>query len=204
MFKDCGFYIIKILNQRFYLATFARFYLSSATFNTYIQYNMELRYILLNTGKDQKNKVAWVEGHARSFWITRELRTQISGRCRLNPFNKCDVLSNNWPLIIGPKLIALRSRKFIACHSNPSVLNNASVLWCVKKSRMGVLMPRPLLVMPSFACKQLLLPYFLTHPQALNNESRLRCAISCDLLPPWSCDRISIKLQLSGKSRLIF
>ena len=55
MFKDCGFYIIKILNQRFYLATFARFYLSSATFNTYIQYNMELRYILLNTGKDQKD-----------------------------------------------------------------------------------------------------------------------------------------------------
>ena len=96
------------------------------------QYNMELRYILLNTGKDQKNN-AWVVGHARSFWITRELRTQISGRCRLNPFNKCDVLSNNWPLIIGPKLIALRSWKFIACHSNPSVLNNASVLWCAKK-----------------------------------------------------------------------
>ena len=132
VFKDCGFYIIKILNQRFYVATFARFYLSSATFNTYIQYNMELRYILLNTGKDQKNN-AWVVGHAGSFWITRELRTQISGRCRLNPFNKCDVLSNNWPLIIGPKLIALRSRKFIACHSNPSVLNNASVLWCAKK-----------------------------------------------------------------------
>ena len=43
------------LNQRFYLATFARFYLSSATFSTYIQYNMELRYILLNTGKDQKD-----------------------------------------------------------------------------------------------------------------------------------------------------
>ena len=56
VFKECGFYIIKILNQRFYLATFARFYLSSATFNTYIQYNMELRYILLNTGKDQKNR----------------------------------------------------------------------------------------------------------------------------------------------------
>ena len=43
VFKDCGFCIIKILNQRFYLATFARFYLSSATFNTYIdQYNMQL------------------------------------------------------------------------------------------------------------------------------------------------------------------
>ena len=31
------------------------------------------------------------------------------------------------------KLIAFRSRKFIACHSNPSVLNNASFLWCTKK-----------------------------------------------------------------------
>ena len=31
------------------------------------------------------------------------------------------------------KLIAFRSRKFIACHLNPSVLNNASVLWCAKK-----------------------------------------------------------------------
>ena len=37
-------------------------------------------------------------------------------------------------------IIAFRSRKFIACHSNPSVLNNASVLWCAKKSRMRVLM----------------------------------------------------------------
>ena len=46
VFKDCGFYIINILNQRFYLATFAQLYLSSATFNTYIQYNMELRYIV--------------------------------------------------------------------------------------------------------------------------------------------------------------
>ena len=31
------------------------------------------------------------------------------------------------------KLIAFRSRKFIACHSNPSTLNNANVLWCAKK-----------------------------------------------------------------------
>ena len=30
-----GFYIINILNQRFYLATFVWFYLSSATFNTF-------------------------------------------------------------------------------------------------------------------------------------------------------------------------
>ena len=83
VFKDCGFYIINImiLNQRFYLATLTRlFYLSSATFNLYIQYNMELRYILLNTGKDHKDN-AWVVGHARLFWITRELRTQISGLC---------------------------------------------------------------------------------------------------------------------------
>ena len=32
----------------------------------------------------------------------------------------------------------------------------------------------------------------------------MRRAISCDLLPPWSCDRISVKLQLTGKSRLTF
>ena len=42
--------------------------------------NMELRYILLNTGKDQKDN-AWVVVHARLFWITRELRRQISGVC---------------------------------------------------------------------------------------------------------------------------
>ena len=35
------------------------------------------------------------------------------------------------------KLIAFRSRKFIACHSNPRVLNNASILWCAKKVVCG-------------------------------------------------------------------
>ena len=73
--------------------------------------------------------------NTQKYGLFCSLRTQISGRCRLNPFNKCDVLANNWPLIIGPKLIALRSRKFIACHSNPSVLNKASVLWCAKKKK---------------------------------------------------------------------
>ena len=34
VFTDRGFYMINILNQRFYLTTFVRFYLSSATFNT--------------------------------------------------------------------------------------------------------------------------------------------------------------------------
>ena len=38
------------------------------------------------------------------------------------------------------KLIAFRSRRFIACHSKPSVLNNAGVMWCAKESRMRVLM----------------------------------------------------------------
>ena len=37
-------------------------------------------------------------------------------------------------------LIAFRSRRFIACHSKPSVLNNAGVMWCAKESRMRVLM----------------------------------------------------------------
>ena len=35
---------------------------------------------------------------------------------------------------------AFRSRRFIACHSKPSVLNNAGVMWCAKESRMRVLM----------------------------------------------------------------
>ena len=35
IFTDCGLYIINILNQRFYLATSVRFYLSSTTFNTF-------------------------------------------------------------------------------------------------------------------------------------------------------------------------
>ena len=35
-------------------------------------------------------------------------------------------------------LIAFRSRRFIACHSKPSVLNNAGVMWCAKESRMRV------------------------------------------------------------------
>ena len=34
------------------------------------------------------------------------------------------------------KLIAFRSRKFIAFHSKSSVLNNAGVMWCAKKTRM--------------------------------------------------------------------
>ena len=34
-------------------------------------------------------------------------------------------------------LIAFRNRKFIACHSKPSVLNNAFVLWCAKKVICG-------------------------------------------------------------------
>ena len=38
------------------------------------------------------------------------------------------------------KLIAFRSRRFIACHSKPSVLNNAGVMWFAKESRMQVLM----------------------------------------------------------------
>ena len=38
------------------------------------------------------------------------------------------------------KLIAFRSRKFIACHSKLSILNNAGVMWCAKESRMRVLM----------------------------------------------------------------
>ena len=78
VFTDCGLYIINILNQLFYLATFVRFYLSSATFNTFntqwIQYGTTLHF---STGKDQKDN-AWVVGHARLFWITRELRTPIS------------------------------------------------------------------------------------------------------------------------------
>ena len=109
-----------------------------------IQYGTTLHF---NTGKDQKDNT-WVVGQARLFWITRELRTQISfnysiARCRLKMVKKCDALSNNWPLMIGPdgkETIAFRSRKFIDCHSNSSVLNNASVLWCGKKSRMRVLM----------------------------------------------------------------
>ena len=38
------------------------------------------------------------------------------------------------------KLIAFRSRKFIACRSKLSILNNAGVMWCAKESRMRVLM----------------------------------------------------------------
>ena len=82
VFTDRELYIINILNQSFYLATFVRFYLSAATFNTWlmahsIQYGPVLHF---NTGKDQKDN-AWVVGYARLFWITNELRTQISGIC---------------------------------------------------------------------------------------------------------------------------
>ena len=38
------------------------------------------------------------------------------------------------------KLIAFRGRKFIACHSKLSILNNAGVMWCAKESLMRVLM----------------------------------------------------------------
>ena len=45
----------------------------------YIRYNMELRYILI-LSKTRKTTLELV-GHARLFWITRELRTHISGIC---------------------------------------------------------------------------------------------------------------------------
>ena len=77
VFTDCGLYIINILNQRFYLATFVRFCMSSATFNTF---STIWNCATFNTGKDQKDN-AWVVGYARLFWITNELRTQISGIC---------------------------------------------------------------------------------------------------------------------------
>ena len=42
------------------------------------------------------------------------------------------------------KLITFRSRKFIACRSKPSVLNNAGVLWCQvsKKKQQSYAGPR--------------------------------------------------------------
>ena len=145
VFMDCRmFYIINILNQHFYLATFARFYLSSTTLQ-YIEYNME-----------QDN--TWVVGNAWLFWITRELHENANlwhmlncnlfsncsiARCGLNLVKKWDALSNNWPLMIAQtvkKLIAFCSRKFIACHSKSSILNNAGAMWCAKKSHMRVLM----------------------------------------------------------------
>ena len=103
VFTDCRmFYIINILNQHFYLATFARFYLSSTTLQ-YIEYSME-----------QDN--TWVVGHAWLFWITRELHENANlwhmlncnlfsncsiARCGLNLVKKWDALSNNWPLMIA-------------------------------------------------------------------------------------------------------
>ena len=53
VFTDCGFYIINIC---FYLATFVRFYLSSVPLSAYIQFNMELRYILI-LAKTRKTKL---------------------------------------------------------------------------------------------------------------------------------------------------
>ena len=46
VFTDCGFYIINILNQRFYRTTFVR-YLFAFSDPRYIKYKMELRYILI-------------------------------------------------------------------------------------------------------------------------------------------------------------
>ena len=44
------------------------------------------------------------------------------------------------------KLIAFRSRKFIACHSKLSILyNNAGVMWCAKESSMRVLIESPII-----------------------------------------------------------
>ena len=79
-----------------------------------IQYGTTLHF---NTGKDQKDN-AWIIGHALLFWITRELRTQISlsysiARGRLDLVKKCD---HWWLDQMVKKLIAFRSRKFIACH----------------------------------------------------------------------------------------
>ena len=139
VFTDRELYIINILNQSFYLATFVRFYLSAATFNTF---NTIWTCATFYTGNEQKDN-AWVVGYARLFWITHELRTQINwnlfsnysiARCHLNLVKKCITYQT------VKKLIAFRSRRFIACHSKPSILNNAGVMWCAKGSRMRVLM----------------------------------------------------------------
>ena len=85
-------------------------------------------------------------------WITRELRTQvsvISSLITLSPYAALILIKNvtlyritdRWWLDQTVKnLIAFRSRKFIACHSKPSVPNNAGVMWCAKKSHMRVLL----------------------------------------------------------------
>ena len=104
VFTDRGFYIINIFKQRLYLATFVRFYLSSATFNTF---NIIWNYVL-NTGKDRRQHLS--RRPRAIIWITLELRTQvsvISALITLSPdaaliLKKCDVLSNSWPLMIGP------------------------------------------------------------------------------------------------------
>ena len=49
------------------------------------------------------------------------------------------ILTDHWLLDqTVSKLIAFCSRRFIACHSKPSILNNAGVMWCAKgKSYAG-------------------------------------------------------------------
>ena len=46
VFTDCGFYIINILNQRFYRTTFVR-YLFAFSDLQYIKYKMEQRFIII-------------------------------------------------------------------------------------------------------------------------------------------------------------
>ena len=145
MFTDRGFYKINIFKQRLYLATFVRFYLSSATFNTFnIIWNC-----VLNTGKDRRQHLS--RKQRAIIWITLELRTQvsvISALITLSP-DAALILKNvtlyritdHWWLDQTVKnLIAFRRRKFIACHSKPNILNNAGVTWWAKKSHMRVLM----------------------------------------------------------------
>ena len=78
---------------------------------------------------------SWAENANLRHMLNCNLFSNYSiARCRLNLVKKCITYQT------VKKLIAFRSRRFIACHSKPSILNNAGVMWCAKGSRMRVLM----------------------------------------------------------------
>ena len=136
VFTDCGLYIIKILNKRFYsnirpiLFEFRDF--------QFTQYNMELRYILLYWQRPERQRLS----HRPRATILDNSWAENANLWHVLNDALSNIKSDHWWLDQKvKKLIAFRSRKFIACHLKPSFLNNAGILWCAKKhSRMQVLM----------------------------------------------------------------
>ena len=142
--KHCAISLIWIALTMLFLKLFAFFNVTKFQFLVILSENLSIgfegncrpRAIILDNSW-AKNANLWLMLNCNLFSITLSPDAAL---ILLKNVTLYRITDHWWLDQTVKKLIAFRSRKFIACHSNPSVLNNASVLWHAKKSRMRVLM----------------------------------------------------------------